>query len=134
MPLKIYANGTVFFRYDNGSISVIRISEFIRIVRSLDGWSVGERAMKNNSEGTILKMYANGTVLFVYDEGSSSIHRISDLVHIVRSLNGWSVGQRALLNNSSGTITRIYANGSVLFAFDNGSMSFADISRLTRNK
>lgn len=131
---NIYSNGTAVIIFDDGSGGTYATSSFVRVVKSINGWSVSERAMMNNYEGTIKRLYGNGVADFIFDDGSGGFYNTTKFIRIVKSLNGWSVGQRALMGNYTGVISKIYANGTAFVVFDDGSSSFYNLSRLIRIK
>ncbi|QDK37064.1 hypothetical protein [Bdellovibrio sp. NC01] len=129
---QIYSNGTVKFRFESGTESVISITSLVRLERSMNGWVVGDRAMYSNYEGKIRTIYSNRTVEFVFESGSVSVISIDSLARILNSMSGWTVGEEVSYSDYKGVIKSIYSNGTAVFRFESGTQTIVSLSALVK--
>lgn len=130
--VEIYANGMAKFVFNDGSSGVYSVSQMARVVSTLDGFQTNERVLLGSYEGTLKRLYSNGKVRFVYDDGSEGFYSLSSMVKILNSVGGWDTGQRAMYSGYAITIKRLYANGRALIQYDDGSANVISISSLVR--
>lgn len=138
--VQIYENETARLRFlTDSSSGVFPLSSLIKVREAYDCWKVGMRGLIDNYYVEVVKIYGDGSAkLRFFTDNSLGFFPLSDVSHEVHKINGWKVGQRAIVDRYNVVILKLFENGKARLRFftDNseGYFSTRDLSSVPEDK
>ena len=94
---------------------------------------VGDKAHLGNYIGTVKMLFADRRAKIAFDDGSSGIYKVSALAKAVKSIGGFSAGDKAHLGKWIVTVKMPFADGQAKIAFEDGSSGIYKVSNLSKS-